>query len=582
MTHFPLPPRDPGPVSPGIWRWIPAVATLRSYKAGWFAKDVFAGIVLTAVLVPTGLSFAQAAGLPGVGGLYASIAALLAYAIFGPSRILVLGPDSALTALIAATVIPLAGGRPETALALAGMLAILSGICCALIGLLRLSFITDLLSKPIQYGYLNGIALSLLTSQLPRLLGFTIPSGTFLDDVTRLFRGVAAAHINWVACAIGVSCLAAIMLLKRHAAALPGTLLVVATATTAVWLLDPATRASIAVVGGLPEGLPAFRLPEVSLQGIRELSGAAIAIALVSFADMSMLSRAFAVRGAYTVDRNQELVALGIANIAAGLLQGVPVCSSTSRTPVAEAAGAKTQLTCVVSALCIAIMLIVAPALLTHVPNAALAAVIVSAAISLVDLRNVLRLYRMRGSEFALSMACLMGVLTIGVIPGIFIAIGLSLLSFVWRAWHPYDAVLGKIEGRPGYHDVVRHPDAKQIPGLLLIRWDAPLFFANAEIFHQHMLRAIAHAARPPEWLVVASEPITDIDVTAADMLSGFDHELEVAGIALYFAEMKGPVKDRLRAYGLFEIFDETHFFETVTDAVRSYAARHNVDWPGE
>jgi high affinity sulfate transporter 1 len=555
---------------------------LRSYKAGWFAQDVFAGIVLTAVLVPTGLSFAQAAGLPGVGGLYASIAALLAYAIFGPSRILVLGPDSALTALIAAAVVPLADGRPESALALAGMLAILSGICCALIGLLRLSFITDLLSKPIQYGYLNGIALSLFVSQFPRLLGFTIPGGTFLEDVTRLFQGVAAGHINWVACAIGISCLAAILLLKQYAAALPGTLIAVATATAAVWILEPAAGASIAVVGRLPEGLPAFRVPAVSLQNIRELSGAAIAIALVSFADMSVLSRAFALRGAYTVNRNQELVALGVANVAAGLLQGVPVCSSASRTPVAEAAGAKTQLTCVVSALCIAFLLIVAPALLTHVPNAALAAVIVSAALSLFDLGNVTRLYRMRRSEFMLSMACIAGVLTVGVVRGIFIAIGLSLLSFVWRAWHPYDAVLGKIEGRPGYHDVVRHPDAKQVPGLLLIRWDAPLFFANAEIFHQHMLRAIAQAARPPEWLVVASEPITDIDVTAADMLSGLDHELETAGVALHFAEMKGPVKDRLRAYGLFEIFDETHFFETVTDAVRSYTAQHSVDWPGE
>ncbi|EIF32096.1 high affinity sulfate transporter 1 [Burkholderia sp. Ch1-1] len=582
MKRLPLSPRDPDPASPGVWRWIPAVATLRTYKRNWFAKDVFAGIVLTSVLVPTGLSFAQAAGLPGVGGLYASIAALLAYAIFGPSRILVLGPDSALTALIAAAVVPLADGRPESALALAGTLAMLSGICCALIGLLRLSFITDLLSKPIQYGYLNGIALTLFVSQFPRLLGFAVPGGTFLDEVTRVFQGVVAGQINWVACAIGVSCLGTIALLKRYAAALPATLIAVATATVAVWLLEPEVRVGIAVVGRLPEGLAAVRLPAVSLHDVRELSGAAIAIALVSFADMSVLSRAFALRGAYTVDRNQELVALGIANIAAGLLQGVPVCSSASRTPVAEAAGAKTQLTCVVSALCIAFLLIVAPGLLTHVPNAALAAVIVSAALSLFDLGNVTRLYRMRRSEFVLSMVCFAGVLMVGVVQGIFIAIGLSLLSFVWRAWHPYDAILGKIEGRPGYHDVVRHPDAKQVPGLLLIRWDAPLFFANAEIFSQHVRRGIAQAAQPPECLVVASEPITDIDVTAADMLSRLDHELETAGIALYFAEMKGPVKDRLRAYGLFEIFDDTHFFETVADAVRSYTAQHRVDWPGE
>ncbi|ACD19951.1 SulP family inorganic anion transporter [Paraburkholderia phytofirmans] len=582
MNRLPLSPRDPGSLSPGVWRWIPALATLRTYQRGWFVKDLFAGVVLTAVLVPTGLSFAQAAGLPGVGGLYASIAALLAYAIFGPSRILVLGPDSALTALIAAAIVPLAGGRPDSALALAGMLAILSGICCALIGLLRLSFVSDLLSKPIQYGYLNGIALTLFAGQFPRLLGFAVPGGTFLDEATSVFQGVVAGQTSPVACVIGVSCLGAIVLLKRYAAALPGTLIAVAAATVAVWLLELDLHAGIAVVGRLPEGLAAVRLPAVSLHDVRELSGAAIAIALVSFADMSVLSRAFALRGAYKVDRDQELVALGIANIAAGLLQGVPVCSSASRTPVAEAAGAKTQLTCVVSALCIAFLLIAAPALLKHVPNAALAAVIVSAALSLFDLANVTRLYRMRRSEFALSMVCFAGVLTVGVVQGIFIAIGLSLLSFVWRAWHPYDAVLGKIEGRPGYHDVARHPDAKQLAGLLLIRWDAPLFFANAEIFSQHVRRAIAQAAPRPEWLVVASEPITDIDVTAADMLSRLDHELEATGIAMYFAEMKGPVKDRLRAYGLSEIFDERHFFETVTDAVRTYTAQHCVEGPGE
>ncbi|KAE8757249.1 sulfate permease [Paraburkholderia madseniana] len=582
MPHHPHLWRRTEQPPKGIWRWIPAASTLRTYEPGWLTKDVFAGIVLTAVLVPTGLSFAQAAGLPGVGGLYASIAALIAYAIFGPSRILVLGPDSALTVLIAAAVVPLAGGRPESALALAGVLAIMSGIFCVLIGLFRLGFVTDLLSKPIQYGYLNGIALTLFAGQFSRLFGFAIPGGTFLDDVASVIHGVAAGKVNWVACAIGLSCLAAMVSLKRYATALPGTLIVVATATTAVWLLEPETRAGIAVVGRLPEGLPMFHLPAVSLQDVQALIGAAVAIALVSFADMSVLSRAFALRGAYTVNRNQELVALGVSNIAAGLLQGVPVCSSASRTPVAEAAGAKTQLTCVVSALCIAFLLIAAPALLTHVPNAALAAVIVSAAFSLVDLGNVTRLYRMRRSEFTLSMACFAGVLTVGVVQGIFIAIGLSLLSFIWRAWHPYDAVLGKIDGRPGYHDVVRHPDAKQVPGLLLIRWDAPLFFANADIFRQHVRQAIAQASQPPAWLVVASEPITDIDVTAADMLSGLYQELVAANIALYFAEMKGPVKDRLRAYGLFEMFDETHFFETVTDAVRSYSAQHGVDCTSE
>ena len=304
-----------------------------------------------------------------------------------------------------------------------------------------------------------------------------------------------------------------------------------------------------------------------------------MAITLVSFADTSVLSRTFALRGGYEVDENQELIALGAANVAAGFFQGFSISSSSSRTPVAESAGAKTQLTGVVGALCIALLLVFAPTLLQNLPNAALGAVVIAACISLVDIKGVVRLYHLRRAEFAFSIVCFLGVALIGVIQGIFIAIALALLAFIWRAWRPYDAVLGRVDGLKGYHDITRHPEAKRIPGLVLFRWDAPLFFANAEIFREHVLQAIAEAPTPTKWVVVAAEPVTDIDITAADALSDLDDELQQAGIELCFAEMKDPVKDRLKRYGLFTKLGEDLFFPTIGQAVDRYLEAHQVEW---
>jgi MFS superfamily sulfate permease-like transporter len=308
------------------------------------------------------------------------------------------------------------------------------------------------------------------------------------------------------------------------------------------------------------------------------LSGAA-AVALVSFADMSVLSRTFALRGGYDVDGNQELVALGAANVAAGLFQGFPITSSASRTPVAEAAGGKTQITGVVGAVCIALLLVFAPALLKNLPNAALGAVVISACLSLVEISGVVRLYRLRRGEFALSMVCFLGVALIGVIQGIFIAVGVALLAFIWRAWRPYDAVLGRVDGLKGYHDISRHPEAKVIPGLVLFRWDAPLFFANARIFQEHVCKAVADAPAPVRWVVVAAEPVTDVDITAADALAELDAIFHKSGMELCFAEMKGPVKDRLKRYGLFGELGVENFFPTIGQAVDHYLEVHNVDW---
>jgi MFS superfamily sulfate permease-like transporter len=370
-----------------------------------------------------------------------------------------------------------------------------------------------------------------------------------------------------------------ILSFKRWRPRIPGVLVAVVGATVAVGAFGLAQRYDLAVVGPLPKGLPSFELPSVSANHLGVLVAGAIGIALVSFADTSVLSRTFAIRGGYRVDPSQELVALGTANVAAGLFQGFSVSSSSSRTPVAEAAGAKTQVTGLVGALAIALLLLFFPNLVQNLPDSALAAVVISAAIGLIEAAGVRKLYRVHKMEFALSIVCFLGVAVLGVIQGIFIAVALALLDFIRRAWRPYDAVLGRVDDLKGYHDITRHPDARRIPGLVLFRWDAPLFFANEEVFADRLRLAIASSPTPVRWVVVAAEPVTDLDTTAADVLRELDKELAAEGIDLRFAEMKGPVKDRLKRYALYERFGDDHFYPTIGTAVGAYLDETGVEW---
>jgi high affinity sulfate transporter 1 len=563
----------------GPWRWLPGIGALRSYRLAWLPHDLAAGVILTAVLVPVAMGYAEAAGLQPIYGLYATAVPLVAYAVFGPSRILVLGPDSALVAMIAATILPLAPDSPAQAAALAAMLAIFAGLLCILAGLARFGFITELLSKPIRYGYLNGIALTLLVSQLPKLFGFSVNASSLIPVMVGFVQGVLAGSTVPAALAIGLASLAVILGIKRWRPKAPGVLVAVIGATAVVTVFDLAERAGVAVVGPLPQGLPSFGIPMVPRGDLEALAAGAIAMALVSFAGTSVLSRTLAQRGRYPVDQNQEIIALGAANVASGLFQGFSVSSTLSRTPVAESAGAKTQVTGLVAAACIGLLLVFFPGLLKNLPAAALGAIVISASLSLIDVSSVLRLYRSRGSEFALSVVCFLGVAFLGVIQGIFIAVGLALLSFIWRAWRPHSAVLGRVLSVKGYHDITRYPQAKRVPGLILFRWDAPLFFANAEAFRESVLLAIAESPTPPRWVVVAAEPVTDVDVTAADLLAELDNELARDGIELCFAEMKDPVKDRLRRYGIFTQSGSTRFFPTLGQAVGRYLEETGVKW---
>jgi high affinity sulfate transporter 1 len=558
---------------------LPRLEWVRSYRGAALGRDVFAGIVLTAILIPAGMGYAEASGLPAIIGLYATILPLLAYALLGPSRILVLGPDSALLPIIAAAIVPLAAGDEARAVALAGLLAVLAGLIVTGAAIARLGFLTDLLSAPVRHGYLNGIALIIVVSQLPRLFGFSTDGDTVLERAGPFLTGVRDGATNVVALAIGLACLAVILGLRYRWPRVPGILIAVVGSTIVSAVLDLAARSGIEVVGPLPVGLPPLSLPPLAPSDILAVAPAAFGIALVAATDTSILSRSLSGRRGEEVSQDRELLALGGANLATGLFTGMPVSSSSSRTPVAEAAGAQTQLTSVVAAIAIGVMLVAAPDLLASLPTATLAAVVIAAGLSLVDVGSLVRLWRLGSSEFWLALASFLGVAIIGVVEGVFIAVALSLLAFIRRAWWPHDAVLGRADGVKGYHDLTYYPEARQIPGLVLYRFDAPLFFANADVFRDRVRERIQAAESPVRWVIVAAEPITDVDTTAAAMLDRLVEELTDAGITLAFAELKDPVRERLQRYGALERVPEDRIFPTVGTAVSGYVRASGERW---
>ena len=562
----------------GLARWLPGLRTVREYQRAWLPNDLIAGVVLTALLVPVGMGYAQAAGLPPITGLYATIVPLVAYAIFGPSRVMVLGPDSSLAAVIAAIVLPLAGRNPARAVALAGMLAILTGVVILVAGIARLGFVTELLSRPVQLGYLYGIAVTIVVGQLPKLFGFSIDGRGLLPEVRDFVQGLARGRANGAALAVGLTGIVVILGVRRWWPRVPGVILAVGIGIAAVVAFDLTDR-GVQVIGILPRGLPSPAIPDVRLADLPLLFSGALGIALVTVADTSVLSQSLAARRGEMVDANQELVALGAANLAVGAFQGFPISSSASRTPVAIAAGARTQLTPLVGAATIALLLVAAPGALRNLPQPILGAVVITAALGLVDPAAVRFLYQVRRSEFVLWLAAFVGVALLGVLLGILAAIVLSLGNFIRRAWRPHDAVLGREDELKGYHDLERHPAGRQVPGLLLYRFDAPLFFANAGEFRRRLRGLLATTTPRVRWVVVAAEPITDIDTSAAATLGELLAELRQQGVTLAFAELKGPVKDRLRRYGLYDQVGDERFFPTVGTAVDGYLRTTGVEW---
>jgi high affinity sulfate transporter 1 len=558
--------------------WFPALAQFRGYERSWFVQDLVAGLVLTGLLAPAGMAYAAAAGLPPVNGLYASILPLLAYALFGPSRILVLGPDSALTPLIAAAVLPFMRVSPSEGLAAAGMLALIAGVACLVAGLLRLGFLAELLSAPVRYGYLHGIALTIIVGQFAKLCGFSVPGESLWGQGRDVVRGLRHGAFRGWAFAIGITCLALILVLRAVNRRIPGTFIAVLVGIAAA-LAFTVERHGVALVGDLPRGIASPGWPHLHWAQTRTLVGAGLGIALVAFADTSVLSRAMAIRRREPVDTSKELVALGIGNAMSGLFHGFPISSSSSRTPAAEAAGARTQLTGVVAAAAIVVVAVAAPTAFRHMPQAALAAIVCAAAITLIDVPAMVRLFAVRPSEFALAIAATVAVALLGPVTGAGVAVALSILNFVRLEWKPYTAELVRVDGLKGYHDRARHPEGRTIPGLLLYRFDAPLFFANARHFADDLERRIAAQPDPVRCVIVTAEPITDVDATAAEMLGDLVDHLRDSDVELRFAELKGTVHDRVDRYRVFGEHMPDHTARTTGQAVKAYLEDFGVPW---
>jgi high affinity sulfate transporter 1 len=560
--------------------WIPGIQAVRTYRRSWLASDVIAGIVLSTLLVPQGMAYAELAGLPPITGLYTSILCLLGYAVFGPSRILVLGPDSSLGPMIAATILPLAGadGDPKRAVALASMLAIIVGGFMIVGSVAKLGFIADLISKPTMIGYMNGLALTILVGQLPKLFGFKTDAKGLIHEAVAFFRGLADGKAVAAAATVGICGIVLILVLEHWLPKVPAVLIAVVLSIAATSVFSLAAH-GVSLVGTMPKGFPPLTLPDIRGDDIGPLFAGAAGIALVSLADTISTASVFAAKTGQEIDGNREMTGLGAANLAAGLFQGFPVSTSGSRTAVADRSGAKTQLAGVIGAMVIVIMLLLVPGLFRNLPQPALAAVVITAALSLTDIPGTARLWKQSKAEFLLSVAAFAGVALLGVLPGIAIAVGLSILNVFRRAWWPYETVLGRVAGLAGYHDVRGHPNAEQLPGLVIFRFDAPLFFANATSFRDQVMR-LAKTDPPPRWIVVAAEPVTDVDTTAADMLEDLDETLTERGTRLVFAELKDPVRAKIECYGLARKIGPRDFFPTVESAVEAFRVTTGAEWP--
>ena len=482
--------------------------------------------------------------------------------------------------MIAATILPLiaANGDDKRAIALASMLALIVGAIMILASVAKLGFIADLISKPTMIGYMNGLALTILVGQLPKLFGFKVEADGFIGEVTGFVKGLANGEAVAAAAAVGIAGIVVILVLQRWLPKVPAVLIMVVLAIASTTVFSLADH-GVSLVGVLPKGFPPLTIPHVApVRSRARCSPGRRGSSLVSLADTISTASAFAARTGQEINGNEEMIGIGAANLAAGLFQGFPVSTSGSRTAVAERSGAKTQLTGVVGAALIILMIVLVPGLFRNLPQPALAAVVITASLSLADIPGTVRLWRQRRVEFLLSIAAFLGVVLLGVLPGIAIAVALSILNVFRRAWWPYDTELGRVEGLAGYHDVHSYPQAEHLPGLVIYRFDGPLFFANAKTFRDEV-RRMARADPPPTWILIAAEPMTDVDTTASDVLEELDEALNDQGISLVFAELKDPVRRKIERYGLTRTINPQHFFPTIEAAVAAFRQETGADW---
>jgi high affinity sulfate transporter 1 len=545
-------------------RVTPGLAMLRGYRMEWLRGDVAAGLSVAAVALPTSIAYAQLAGFPPVIGLYASILPLVAYAVFGTSRQLIVNPDAAVCAMVAAVVAPLAGGSSELYATLAATLAVFSGVACIVAGVFRLGFLADFLGKPVLVGFMNGIAISIVLSQIGRLFGVSIDSGRILPRLVEFVSKLPQTH--WPTLAIGIATFVTVRVVRRMSPQLPAPLfaLVLAMALVAAFGLE---QAGVAVLGAVPAGLPDLRWSLVPAEHIEPLLAGAVGLALVSVTSGMVTARSFASRNGYEIDVDREFVALGASNIAAGLSQGFAVTGADSRTAMSDAMGGKTQVTGLVAAGAMTLVLLFLTGPLQHLPTSALAAVLISTAIGLFDWSALVRLFRIHEGEFLVCLAAMLGVVALGALQGIGLAIALAMLVLLVRSSRPADAVLGQVDGRQGFFDLAGHEGAAIVPGLVLYRFAASVIFYNASYFKRRVLAA-ADASPDARWIIVDSGPIVHLDSTGADAIAELVDLLAARGMRVGFAGVLPQVHRMLQRSGTLDRLGADAVFPTLRAAV--------------
>jgi high affinity sulfate transporter 1 len=552
---------------PSRWQ-APGLRHLRHYHRAWLRPDVVAGVTVAAYLVPQVMAYATIAGLPPVHGIYASLAPLAVYAVLGSSRQMSIGPESTTALMTAAAVAPLAAGDAVRYVALAGALALVVGAFAVVAWLLRLGVVADLLSRPILVGYLAGVAVTMIVSQLDTITGVDTSGGSLVAEVGSLLSGLEDLH--WPTLLLALTVLGFLLGLRWVSPLAPGPLIAVLAATAIVWAFDLADRYGLALVGDIPAGLPVPGVPDVAASDLAALALPAVGILVVGFSDNVLTARAFASRNGYRIDPNQELLALGAANVAGGLSQGFPVSSSGSRTAIADSLGSRSQLASLVTLGAVVVVLLVARPVLAQFPEAALGGLVVYAAIRLVDVAEFRRLAAFRRSELVLAFAALVGVLALDILLGVVVAVAVSVLDVLYRVSRPHDAVLGTVPNLAGLHDVDDYPDTTTVPGLVVYRYDSPLFFANAEDFRTRALDA-ADTEPNLRWFLINAEANVDLDITALDSLDELREELQARGVVLALARVKFEVAELLDRAGFLDRIGRDHVYATLPTALAAY-----------
>ena len=550
-------------------RIAPGLVKLLSYSfAEDFRHDLLAGLSVAAVALPVAVAYAQLAGFDPVVGLYSSILPLVAYAIFGTSRQLIVNPDAAVCAMVAAAVAPLAGGNGELYWSLSVVLTFLAGLFCIAASFLRLGAMADFLSKPILVGFLNGIAISICLGQIGKVLGFSIESERIIPQLVEIIAKLPQTHVPTLM--IGAASMAMLLAMARFFPRLPAALIVLIAAGAVVALLG-LERYGIAILGRVPAGLPPLRLPRFPSDDIPSLLASAAGLALVLFSSGMLAARSFASKGRYEIDADREFAAFGAANIASAISQGFAVTGADSRTAVADATDSRTQVTGLVAAAAIAVVLLFLTRPLQYVPIPALGALLMFAALSLFDMRTLREIWRVDRAEVGLAIVTTLGVVAVGAINGILIAVGLALVRFVKLIARPKDEILGAVEGLPGFHSIERHPSAKTFPGLVLYRFDGPLTFFNADYFKQRALTVADAAAPGLRWFVIDAIPISQLDLTGLYALRDLRERLAGRGAILIMAGRKTEFLNRLREAGLYRPELEHWTFPTLRQALKAY-----------